>query len=50
MKHVKALSSAKPAEASVVSFIELKNIIAPVKLRPVQLQYLINLIDSFLQT
>ena len=50
MKHVKALSSAKPAEASVVSWIELKNIIGPVKLRPAQLQWLINLVDSFLQS
>ena len=46
MKHVKALSNAKPAEASTVAWVELKNIIGPVKLRPVQLQWLINLVDS----
>jgi len=50
MKHVKALSSAKPAEASQVAWVELKNIIGPIKLRPVQLQWLINLVDSFLQS
>ncbi len=50
MKHVKALSNAKPAEASTVAWVELKNIIGPVKLRPVQLQWLINLVDSFLQS
>jgi hypothetical protein len=50
MKHVKALSNAKPAEANGVAWVELKNIIGPVKLRPVQLQWLINLVDSFLQS
>jgi len=50
MKHVKALSIAKPAEANGVAWIEIKNIFGPVKLQPVQLQWLINLVDSFLQS
>jgi hypothetical protein len=50
MKHVKALSSAKPADASVVAWVELKNIIGPLKLRPAQLAWVVNAIDSWLQT
>lgn len=50
MKHVKVLSSSKPAPATQVSWLELKNFIGPIKLRPAQTNWLLSLIDNFLQS
>ena len=49
MKHVRMLSTEKPASADQVAWVGLKNIIGPVKLRPEQQQWLIALIDNFFQ-
>jgi len=50
MKHVKVMSSTKPAPADQVAWVELKNIIGPVKLRPAQANWLVSLIDNFFQS
>ena len=49
MKHVRMLSTEKPARADQVAWVELKNIIGPLKLRPAQQTWLISLIDNFFQ-
>ena len=49
MKHVRMLSTEKPAGAEQVAWVELKNIFGPLKLRPAQQQWLIALIDNFFQ-
>jgi len=50
MKHVKVLSTEKPACASQVAWVELKNLFGPLKLRPAQSNWLVALIDNWLQS
>lgn len=49
MKHVKVLSTERPARADETAWVELKNIFGPLKLRSEQATWLLALIDSWLQ-
>ncbi|GMV93023.1 MAG: hypothetical protein AMXMBFR82_28010 [Candidatus Hydrogenedentota bacterium] len=50
MKHVKVLSTEKPVCAEQVAWVEFKNIFGPLKLRPEQQNWLVALIDNWLQS
>ena len=50
MKHVKMLSTERPAKADEMSWIPLKNIIAPFKLTAQQARWLLAGINNWLTT
>ncbi len=47
MKHTKMVS--RPAQASYVAWVELKNIFGSLPLRPAQAGWIVSLIDHWLQ-
>lgn len=50
MKHVKVLTTERPARADQVAWVELKNIFGPLKLRPEQARWLLAGIDTWLSS